>query len=152
MNVSQVTKVPWPDIEGIDAADTHARWCGDAPLFIRMLSRLFDEFDAIRFPPDIEVPEENARFVRHMHKLRGGAGALGAKKVHGLAGELEAACVSGDIAGAAQLSHRLSSELLLLNKSARPVIEAERIRADSLLLTGAIPGRNAGSYERGKLT
>jgi PAS domain S-box-containing protein len=138
-NVAQVTKLPWPDIDGIDAADADARWCGDVPLFIAMLSRLFDEFDAIRFPADIEVPGENTRFVRLMHKLRGGACMLGAKKVHALAGQVEAACLGGDLAQAETLSGRLSSEMLLISKSARPVIAAERIRADKLLLTGAVP-------------
>jgi PAS domain S-box-containing protein len=138
-NVAQVIKLPWPDIDGIDAADADARWCGDAPLFIAMLSRLFDEFDAIRFPADIEVPGENTRFVRHMHKLRGGASMLGARTVHALAGQIEAACLSGDLAQAEKLSGRLSSEILLISKSARPVIAAERIRADKLLLTGAVP-------------
>jgi PAS domain S-box-containing protein len=138
-NVSQAAKVPWPDIEGIDAADASARWCGDAALFIAMLSRLFDEFDAIRFPADIEVPEENTRFVRHMHKLRGGACMLGAKTVHALAGQVEAACLGGDFARAAQLCSRLSSEILRLSASAQPVIAAERSRADNLLLPDAVP-------------
>jgi PAS domain S-box-containing protein len=138
-NVSQATKVPWPDIDGIDAADACARWCGDTPLFIAMLSRLFDEFYAIHFPADIEVPGEKSRFVRHMHKLRGGACMLGAKTVHALAGQVELACLSGDHAQALKLSGRLSSEILLISKSARPVIAAERIRADNLLLTGAVP-------------
>jgi PAS domain S-box-containing protein len=138
-NVPKVTEVPWPDIDGIDAADARVRWCGDVPLFITMLSRLFDEFDAIRFPADIEVPAENARFVRHMHKLRGGACMLGAKAVHALAGQVEAACLGGNLAQAGELSSRLSNEMLLVSKSARPVIAAERTRADNLLLTGAVP-------------
>jgi HPt (histidine-containing phosphotransfer) domain-containing protein len=137
-NVSQVTKVPWPDIDGIDAADACARWCGDVPLFITMLSRLFDEFDAICFPADIEVPGENTQFVRQMHKLRGGACMLGAKTVHALAGQIEAACLNGDMAQAAELRGRLSNEMLLVSKSARPVIAAERARADNLLLPGAV--------------
>jgi CheY-like chemotaxis protein len=138
-NVSQVAKVPWPDIDGIDSADAYARWCGDAPLFITMLSRLFDEFDAIRFPADIEVKEESAKFLRQMHKLRGGACMLGAKTVHALAAEIEAACLHGDIGHAAELHGRLSNEILLVNKSARSSIAAERARADSVLLTGAPP-------------
>jgi PAS domain S-box-containing protein len=136
-HVPPAVKAPWPDIDGIDAADTQARWCGDAPLFITMLSRLFDEFDAVRFPADIEVPEENARFARRMHKLRGGACMLGAKAVHTLAGEVEAACLSGDIARAAELSSRLSSEIALLRTRATPVIAAEQARVDNLLLTPA---------------
>jgi PAS domain S-box-containing protein len=138
-NVPQATEVPWPDIDGIDAADARLRWCGDVPLFITMLSRLFDEFDAIRFPADMEIAGENARFVRHMHKLRGGACMLGAKSVHALAGQVEAACLGGDLAQAEELSSRLSNEMLLVSKSARPVIAAERTRADNLLLTGAVP-------------
>jgi HPt (histidine-containing phosphotransfer) domain-containing protein len=138
-HVSEVTKVPWPDIDGIDAADAYARWCGDVPLFITMLSRLFDEFDAMRFPADIEVRGPNTQFVRQMHKLSGGACMLGAKTVHALAGQIEAACLNGDMAQAAQLRGRLSNEILLVSKSARPVIAAERARADNLLLTSAVP-------------
>jgi PAS domain S-box-containing protein len=134
-----VLKVPWPEIDGIDAAEAHERWCGDAPLFITMLARLFDEYGAIRFPVDPESSEKNTQFVRHMHKLRGGACMLGAKTVHALAGQVEAACLSGDIAQAAELSSRLSSEMLLLANNAASVIAAERIRADNLLLTGAAP-------------
>jgi PAS domain S-box-containing protein len=134
-----VTDVPWPDIDGIDAADACVRWCGDTPLFIAMLSRLIDEFQSIRFPADIEAPGESTRFARHMHKLEGGACMLGAKAVHAMAGEVEAACLAGDFARAAELSGRLSSALLLLSKNARPVIAAERIRADNLLSRGAAP-------------
>ena len=64
---------------------------------------------------------------------------LGAKTVHALAGQIEAACLNGDMAQAAELRGRLSSELLRVSKSARPVIAAERARADNLLLAGAVP-------------
>jgi PAS domain S-box-containing protein len=135
-DTSPVLEIPWPEIEGIDAADANERWCGDAPLFITMLSRLFEEFDIIRFPADFDSPRENAEFVRHMHKLRGGACMLGAKTVHALAGQVETACLGGDIAQASELCSRLSSEILLLGNNAASVIAAERIRADNLLLTG----------------
>jgi CheY-like chemotaxis protein len=138
-NVPQVTKGAWPDIDGIDAADANARWCGDVPLFLAMLSRLFDEFDAVRFPADIEVLGSNAQFVRQMHKLRGGACMLGAKTVHALAGQIEAACLNGEMAQAAELRGRLSNEIRLVSKSARPVIAAEKARADNQLLTSVVP-------------
>jgi HPt (histidine-containing phosphotransfer) domain-containing protein len=136
---SQVTKLPWPDIDGIDTADACARWCGDVPLFIAMLSRLLDEFDAIRFPADIEVPADNTPFVRQMHKLRGGACMLGAKTVYALAGQMEAAALHAGMPPTAELRGRLSNEMLLVSNSARPVIAAERARADDLLLAGAAP-------------
>ena len=138
-NVPQVTQVPWPEIEGIDAADASVRWCGDASLFITMLARLFDEFGTIRFPRDVEVAGETTQFVRQMHKLRGGACMLGAKTVHALAGEVEAACLSGDFTRAAELSRRVASEILRLGTNARPVIAAERLRADNSLLTATVP-------------
>jgi PAS domain S-box-containing protein len=128
--VSPVLDVPWPHIDGIDAADAYARWCGDAPLFITMLSRLFVEFGAVRFPADLKISGAVAQFVRQMHKLRGGACMLGARTVYTLAGEVEAACVSEDVARAAELTARLSIEIQRLIKNAQSAIVAERIRAE----------------------
>jgi PAS domain S-box-containing protein len=128
--ISPALTVPWPDIDGIDAADAHARWCGDAPLFIKMLSRLFVEFGAVRFPADVGIPGAVAQHVRQMHKLRGGACMLGAKAISALAGEIEAACVSEDFDRAAKLTTRLSTEIQQLSGNAQTAIAAERIRAD----------------------
>jgi PAS domain S-box-containing protein len=138
-DTSPVLELPWPEIGGIDAADARERWCGDAPLFITMLSRLFDEFGAIRFPADFKVPGENTQFVRHMHKLRGGACMLGAKTVHTLACQVETACLGGDIERAAELSGLLSNEIHLLRNNAASVIAAERIRAENQQPPCAIP-------------
>jgi PAS domain S-box-containing protein len=135
---SPILEVPWPDIEGIDAGDAKSRWCGDAPLFITMLSRLFDEFAAIRFPTDIDAPGENAKYARHMHKLRGGACMLGAKGVYTLAGEVETACLSGDMDQAKQCTIQLSSAMQGLNTNAQFVIAAERTRAYELCAPGGV--------------
>ena len=128
--ISPVLNVPWPDIDGIDAADAYARWCGDAPLFITMLSRLFVEFGAVRFPADLKISGAAAQYVRQMHKLRGGACMLGAKTVFTLAGEVEAACLSQDMDRAAELTARLSIEIQRLSRNAQSAIAAERIRAE----------------------
>jgi PAS domain S-box-containing protein len=130
MDISPLLNVPWPHIDGIDAADAYARWCGDAPLFITMLSRLFVEYGAVCFPADIKSSGAAAQFVRQMHKLRGGACMLGAKTVFTLAGEVEAACLSEDIDRAAELTARLSIEIQRLNNNAQAAIVAERIRAE----------------------
>ena len=57
-----------------------------------------------------------------MHKLRGGAGMLGATAIHELAGEAEAACAAGDVDRAAYLATRLAALLQRLRASAAPAL------------------------------
>jgi PAS domain S-box-containing protein len=76
----------WPDIAGIDRHDVMARLGGNAALFQQMLGLLVREFADL----DLRAPTAPGLASR-VHKLRGGAGTLGAKAVHHLAGEAEAA-------------------------------------------------------------
>jgi HPt (histidine-containing phosphotransfer) domain-containing protein len=124
--------VPWPVIEGIDTADACARWCGDVPLFMRMLARLFDEYGEIDFPVGAKDPQAMSPFVRRMHKLRGGACMLGASAVFALAGEAEAACIKGDIGHASELSAKLASEMQRLSINAQPMLLAARVQAGEI--------------------
>ena len=135
--------VPWPDIDGIDSADARARWCGDAPLFISMLERLFEEFTAVDMPSDTEDLQAVSAHVRRLHKLRGSACTLGAKAVWGLAGEVEAACLAGDFRLAGELTIRLAAELRRLHESARRAWMGARADADaaSPACDAEVPGR-----------
>jgi len=120
----QPLEVAWPDIDGIDAADAAARWCGDASLFTAMLARLFDEFGQIDMPADSQDPAEITQHGRRMHKLRGGACMLGAKTVHALAGQVETACMAGDADLAAQFTAALMIEMQRLIENAQAVLTA----------------------------
>jgi HPt (histidine-containing phosphotransfer) domain-containing protein len=64
-----------------------------------------------------------------MHKLRGGAGNVGARAIHRLATQAEAACAAGDRELASQLAQRLAVELQSLRHSAEPMFEAARGQA-----------------------
>ncbi|MEP6874255.1 MAG: Hpt domain-containing protein, partial [Burkholderiales bacterium] len=69
-----------------------------------------------------------------MHKLRGCAGILGAKAIHELAGQAEAACAAGEIERAADLATRLATQLQRLNQDAAPVLMAARAQAEEQAL------------------
>jgi PAS domain S-box-containing protein len=129
---------PWPVIAGIDTADACARWCGDAQLFLRMLARLFDEFEQIDFPFGVHDSQAIAPFVRRMHKLRGGACMLGASTVYLLAGQVEAACINGEMGHASQLTAKLTGEMQRLSMNARPMMSAIRVQADQTSMPGGV--------------
>jgi PAS domain S-box-containing protein len=131
-NTVPAAAAPWPVIDGIDTADACARWCGDAPLFIKMLARLFDEFGQVSLPPDMQNAEAVATHVRRMHKLRGGASMLGAGAVHVLAGQVEAACISGAMDFAVESTARLTSEMQRLISNAQPALMAARMTAEDI--------------------
>jgi len=118
----------WPQIDGIDTADASARWCGDVALFSAMLARLFEEYSEISYPPSLRDPTEVDLHIRRMHKLRGGACMLGAKTVSGLAEEIEAACVAGNLEQALRPTATLESAMQLLAENAEPALAAARLR------------------------
>jgi hypothetical protein len=131
-NAAPAPAAPWPHIDGIDTADACERWCGDAPLFMKMLARLLDEFGKVSFPADMQNSQAVAPYVRRMHKLRGGACMLGAGAVYALAGQVEAACIAGDMDRAAELTARLTSEMQCLIVNAQPALTAARIQAQDI--------------------
>jgi PAS domain S-box-containing protein len=121
---SQTPSALWPEIAGIDTIDACARWCGDAPLFTKMLARLFEEFGQVGSPAEFGDAVAMTQYIRGMHKLRGGACMLGAKGVYALAGQVEEACIRGDQKDATHLVIKLAAEMQGLLENARPVIEA----------------------------
>jgi CheY-like chemotaxis protein len=126
IDASPETRAPdtlaWPEIEGIDAFDASERLSNDFGLFRSMLKRLLDEFADVSIPVAGEGSTELAVHAGRMHKLRGSAGMLGAKAIHQLAGEAEAACVGGDAARSAHLATRLATKLLHLRQRAAPAL------------------------------
>lgn len=85
----------WPDVDGIERVEVAERLDGDVALFARMLGSLVDEFADLATAT--AVPRSaagRARLAARLHKLRGGAGMLGARKTQALAAAAEAALVA----------------------------------------------------------
>ncbi len=118
------TGAAWPLVDGIDSADARARWCGDAPLFLSMLKRLFEEFGHVGIPDSSAGPTALDRHTRLMHKLRGAACMLGARSVSTLAGQIEAACIAGELGSASRLTIAMAKELQNMRDSAEPLFSA----------------------------
>jgi CheY-like chemotaxis protein len=121
---------PWPEIDGIDAADARERLNDDFELFRSMLKRLLGEFADVALPEHAGDPVALAMHAGRMHKLRGSAGLLGAKTIQRLAGAAEAACVGGDVALAGPLAVDLGCELEHLRRSAEPAFQSRQAPAE----------------------
>jgi hypothetical protein len=119
--------VQWPQIDGIDSATARDRWCDDVRLFKEMLERLLGESADVAIPAAAQGAIVWDDYLRSIHQLRGGACMLGAMTVAELAGEVEAACVSGQIERAKILANRLGLELQRVRSSAERVLVAARI-------------------------
>jgi HPt (histidine-containing phosphotransfer) domain-containing protein len=116
--------VPWPQIDGIDSTLARDRWCDDVKLFRQMLERLLAESVDVAIPVAAQNPDVRDGYVQSIHRLRGGACMLGAKAIAELAGDLEAACVSGETERAKTLANRLAVELQRVRSSAERVFVA----------------------------
>jgi CheY-like chemotaxis protein len=116
-----VASQPWPTIDGIDAADVHARLGGDAGLFRSLLRRFFEEFTDLS-KLRTHTSDDLAATAASLHKLLGGAGLLGATKIQKLAREGEAACLAGQGDAASKLILRLGKLLRQLVASAQPAL------------------------------
>jgi len=75
----------WPELPGIATADASERLAGDFPLFARLLRQLLADA-----PNGAQLRDAAA-----LHKLRGGAGNLGVRRLQELAGLAEAAARAG---------------------------------------------------------
>jgi len=123
-NALPPTAIPWPDIDGIDTSAARERWCDDLALFRSMLERCLDEYADIGNPASSDIPAEQALQASRFHKLKGGAGLLGAMGIHRLAGEAEAACVAGERRDVERLAGELAAGLTRLRASARAALGA----------------------------
>lgn len=95
--VPQPQACAWPDIDGIDRVDAARRLGDDADLFVRLLDRLFLEFDDLMALPVHSPPDAAGRrdLAARAHKLRGSAGMLGAREVQDLARQVEGGLGAG---------------------------------------------------------
>jgi HPt (histidine-containing phosphotransfer) domain-containing protein len=137
--------VKWPQIDGIDSAAARDRWCDDVRLFREMLERLLGESVDVAIPAAAQDAGVREDYIRSIHRLRGGACMLGAKAVVELAGEVETACVSGQIERAGILANRLAVELQRVRSSAERVFVAARIEGGN----GAGEGGDGAGGEGG---
>ncbi len=86
-----------PRIEGINIAEVMARLDNDAPLFLAMLKRFASDYGDTSELATWDLVDDAKRraLAARMHKLRGGAGTLGAASVQRLANDIESALKSG---------------------------------------------------------
>ena len=91
----------WPHIEGIDGREVAQRLNGDVALFTGMLDHLLrDAADLAEEPPEGPLPpEDRERLAARLHRLRGSAAVLGARRVQRLAGEAESLLRPGAAVG-----------------------------------------------------
>jgi HPt (histidine-containing phosphotransfer) domain-containing protein len=89
-----------------------------------MLERCLDEFTDIGTQASAEVPSEQADQASRFHRLKGGAGLLGATAIHRLAGEAEAACMAGERRNVERLAVELASGLDRLRATATAAFDA----------------------------
>ena len=113
-----IVSANWPEIAGIDAADACARLGGDIELFHLMLERLLEESVDIAPPGAAGDAAALPALASRMHKLRGGAGTLGAKTLQRLAHETEEACLAGALERAAALVPEVLEHLQTLSADA----------------------------------
>jgi PAS domain S-box-containing protein len=116
---------PWPEIEGIDAADARERLGHDFSLFRSMLKRLLSEFSDVAEPGFAIDPEALDLGAGRLHKLGGSAGMLGAKSIQLLASQAEQACRTHDVAGLGLLVPGLSALLQALHRSGADALTGE---------------------------
>jgi len=149
----------WPNIAGIDAGEVRARLDGNLALFTTSLSRFLADFgdwrlslplpreageaeagkgqecgDAVRSCLVPAAQEAREALARHLHKLAGGAGLLGAKTIHRLAKEAEMRLQAGplELEGLDTLLAELAAHLASLAAAAAPhLATAARAQVES---------------------
>jgi PAS domain S-box-containing protein len=121
----------WPVIDGIDSADAQSRLCDDLDLFRSSLKRLIDEFSDVAIIEAVQGPDAIVAYAARMHKLAGSAGMLGAEAIRLLAVDTRAACVTGAIERARELSAALTLHMQRLSRSAQPVFEQARLESEA---------------------
>jgi PAS domain S-box-containing protein len=115
--------VAWPEIDGIDMQEARNSSFDDPALFRSLLQGFLRDFSDIAVPSSGSVPPGLAEQASRLHKLRGGAGILGAKALQLLAAEAEAACMAGDADRARERSTELVTHLDALRSSAARAFE-----------------------------
>jgi signal transduction histidine kinase/DNA-binding response OmpR family regulator len=115
---SAADEAAWPEISGIDMEDARKRVGDDPALFRSWLQRFLVDFsDIAGWSSRTDIPELADQASR-LHKLKGGAGILGAKAIQQLAGEAEEACLAGKAVEAGERTILLVVSLDALRLSA----------------------------------
>ncbi len=87
---ANAARADWPAIDGIDTADVQARLAGDHELFRSLLGRLTYELDDFCAEARAAgAPGKLEHWAARLHKLRGMAGNLGARRLAQAALDLE---------------------------------------------------------------
>jgi signal transduction histidine kinase/DNA-binding response OmpR family regulator/CHASE3 domain sensor protein/HPt (histidine-containing phosphotransfer) domain-containing protein len=104
---------PLPSVEGLDSADGLMRVAGNRALYVKLLRQFVEQqAQAPTHIGDLLRAGDRATAERMAHTIKGVAGNLGARGVHGVAAELERAVAGGDDAGRVEASRRrLADEL-----------------------------------------
>ena len=113
----------WPPVAGIDTGDAFDRLVGDWALFRSLLRRLMHEFADIGTANQGPDPASRDALAGRLHKLRGGAGMLGAKVIAQLAGDAEAACRAHQPERTARLLRSLGQQMQQLKCDAAPLLD-----------------------------
>ena len=115
--LSPAAAAEWPEIDGIDGADARMRLVGNVGLFRSLLKRLLEDLAEVGEPVSVDEAALHGLAAR-MHRLKSGAGTLGAKAVEACAADIEEACRAQDPARATRLLLRLSIEIARLRANA----------------------------------
>jgi PAS domain S-box-containing protein len=119
-------RLAWPAIDGIDMEEARNRGFDDPTMFRSLLEGFLFDFSDIAVSSSRSVPPGLAVQASRLHKLKGGAGILGAKAIKQLAAEAESACVAGDARRAAERSSELATHMDALRSSAARTFEGAR--------------------------
>ena len=133
----------WPQLDGVDATGAAHRLGGDAGLFRLLLARLLASHDA-DWVANLESMDAE-QVAASLHKLRGSAGLLGARRVQDLAAEAEERLRHGATAAdVTALIAALSQSLSALQRAAEPWLQqpADAVPEDQL----APPAAAAQAY------
>jgi PAS domain S-box-containing protein len=129
-------RLAWPEIDGIDMEDARNHLFGDLALFRSSLQGFLSDFVDIAAPASPGVSPGLADWASRLHKLKGGAGILGAKVLQHMAAEAEAACLAGDAARTGEYSMDIVAHLATLRLSAARAFECAQ--------TGELPMKGLG--------
>ena len=87
----------WPEIPGIDADSASRRLGGNVPAFLEVLRSLLsdDPTERLRALAADPAGADRIEVARFAHRLRGGAGNVGAVRLQDAAAACESACLAG---------------------------------------------------------
>ncbi|MBC7975443.1 MAG: Hpt domain-containing protein [Myxococcales bacterium] len=129
-----MSPVSWPHIDGIDSADVSRRLGNDLTLFTTTLGYFLRDLLDLGSLAGRAI---NADLIAHLHKLRGGASALGATHLYRLTSDAETA-LRRNLAspGVPALLRDIDAAVTRLARGAQPIIDAAQPIVDAARPTG----------------